>query len=254
MMKVVILEDEKLTATDLAKTLQSLDNDIEIIAMLGSLEDARAYFKTDPVHDLIFSDIELGDGLSFELFEQLKLNTPIVFCTAYSKYALEAFNTLGIDYILKPFSKVSIEKTLSKYQQLQQKLAPPSDQYAVLLQTLQQQLQPRSPSVIVQQGDRVIPIRGEDIAVFWIEDDYTFALTFEQKKYIVPQRLEALEKLFSPSFFRANRQFLVNRQAIKDATQHFNRKLQVNLKVAFSHTILIGKLKLNAFMDWLAEH
>jgi DNA-binding LytR/AlgR family response regulator len=251
-MKVVILEDEKLTANDLAKTLQSLDGDIEILRILSSLEEARAYFQSNPTLDLIFSDIELGDGLSFELFEQLKLSIPIVFCTAYSKYALDAFNTLGIDYVLKPFSKVSIEKTLSKYQQLQQKLAPATDQYSILLQTLKQQLNPRSPSVIVQQGDRVIPVRGEEIAVFWVEDDYVFAHTFGQKKYLVAQRLDALEKLFAPGFFRANRQFLVNRQAVKDATQHFNRKLQVNLKVPFSQPILIGKLKLSAFLDWLA--
>lgn len=252
-MKVVIIEDEQLTAKDLAVNLRSLDGDIEIVATLSSLEEAKVFFQTPPSIDLIFSDIELGDGLSFELFQKLNLNIPIVFCTAYSQYALEAFNTLGIDYILKPFSKHSIEKTLVKYQQLQQRLAPPTDQYASLLQTLKQQLNTKSPSVIVQQGDRYIPIRGDEIAVFWIEDDYTFAYTFEQKKHLVPQRLEALEKLFAPSFFRANRQFLINRKAIKDATQHFNRKIQVNLKVVFQPSILIGKLKLSAFMDWLAE-
>jgi two-component system, LytTR family, response regulator LytT len=251
-MKIIIIEDEKLTAKDLAKTIQAIEPEVEIMAMLASVEEAVEYLQNEPNLDLIFSDIELGDGLSFEIFEKLKIKTPIIFCTAYNQYAIEAFKSSGIDYILKPISKNSVERTLEKYQQLKERFAQPADDYSNILTVLKNQLSNPNPAVLVNQGDKIIPLNGADIALFYIEGDYTYAHTFEQKNYLVSQNLESLEKTFSATFFRANRQFLINRKAIKDASHYFNRKLLINLNLPFKEQIVVGKLKVTSFLSWLA--
>ncbi len=252
-MKIVIIEDEKLTAKDLAKTLKIVEPDVDIVAMLHSVEEAVDYLKTQPTIDLIFSDIELGDGLSFEIFEKMNTQTPIIFCTAYNQYALEAFKTVGIDYVLKPFNKLAIEKTLVKFQAFKEHFAAPKDDYTDLLSALKQKIAPSNPSVLIHQGDKIIPLNGKAIALFFIEDDCTFAYTLEGKKHLLSQNMDSLESTFSPDFFRANRQFLVNRKVVKDASHYFNRKIVVNLTIPFPEQILVGKLKVTAFTSWLVN-
>lgn len=252
-MKILIIEDEKLTAKDLARTLSGIDSQIEIVKMVHSIEEAINYFKTKQEIDLIFSDIELGDGLSFEIFEKLKITTPIIFCTAYNQYALEAFKTVGIDYILKPFSKQTIENALLKFQNLKEKLSNSNEQYSKLLDILKQNIIPQSHSVIIHQGDKIIPLNTNDIAIFFIEDELVYAYTFDGKKNNLSQNMDNLEKQFKIDFFRANRQFLVNRKAIKDASFYFNRKILINLNIIFNEQIVVGKLKTTAFSNWLAN-
>lgn len=252
-MKVVIIEDEKLTAKDLAKTLTALDPDIDIVATIHSVEEGLSFFEKEQNIDLIFSDIELGDGLSFDIFQKHPNSAPIVFCTAYQQYTLDAFTTAGIAYVLKPFSKPSIEQALTKFNNLKEKFDKPSLDLTKIYASLQDTLLGKVPSVIVHQGDKVIPISGHDIALFYLEDDCTFAYTFEQKRYIVNQKLDHLEKNF-PGFYRANRQFLLNRKAIKDASQYFNRKMLVNLTIPFKEPIVIGKLKTTSFIQWLTHN
>ena len=253
-MKIVIIEDERLTAKDLAKTIKGIDSDIEIITLLHSVEEAIDFFMTKPELDLIFSDIELGDGLSFEIFEKVNNRTPIIFCTAFNEYALQAFRTVGIDYLLKPFSKSTVEKTLEKYYSLKEKLAPREVEMPNLMTLLKNQLFPiKMPSVIMQHGDKIIPLEGNKIALFYIEENTVFAYTFEQNKYLLSQKLDILEQTFYPTFFRANRQFLINRKAIKDASHYFNRKIVINLSLPFHEQIIVGKLKVTPFLNWLAN-
>ncbi len=250
-MKIIIIEDEKLTAKDLAKTIEDIAPEIEIVSILQSVENAIAFLKTNPQLDLIFSDIELGDGTSFEIFEKLQLKIPIIFCTAYNQYALDAFKTYGIDYVLKPFSRQSIENALLKFQTIKEELSSKEENYNDLMQVLKQKLNPKSQSVIVHQGDKIIPLNTKDIALFYISNESVFAYTFQGKKYVVSQNMESLEHSFTPDFFRANRQFLVNRTAIKDASLFFNRKIVINLSIPFEEQIAVGRLKVSAFTDWL---
>ncbi|MCU0469963.1 MAG: LytTR family DNA-binding domain-containing protein [Arcicella sp.] len=252
-MKIIIIEDEKLTAKDLARTITSVEPDAEIVAILPSVEEAIGYFKENPRADLIFSDIQLGDGLSFEIFEKVQNQTPIIFCTAFNEYALEAFKTVGIDYLLKPFSKITVTKALEKYHQLRENLSHQSPDFSEMISLLKHQLNPtKIPSVIIQQADKIIPLNGVDIAFFYIEEDCVFAYTFDEKRHLLAQKLDTLETIFTPTFFRANRQFLVNRKAVKDATHHFNRKILINLTVSYKEQIMVGKLKVTAFLAWLA--
>jgi DNA-binding LytR/AlgR family response regulator len=139
-MKIVIIEDEKLTAKDLAHTIRTVDPEVNILATLGSVEEGLNFFRQEIEVDLIFSDIQLGDGLSFELFEQLDLRTPIVYCTAFDKYALEAFKTFGVDYILKPFSQETVAQALEKFSLLRAPAPTEPANYASLISALRQGL------------------------------------------------------------------------------------------------------------------
>lgn len=253
-MKIVIIEDEKLTAKDLKRTILAAEPDIEIGAVLHSVEDAIEYFRDHEDTDLIFSDIQLGDGLSFEIFRKIKDQVPIIFCTAYNNYFSEAFEATGIDYILKPFNRAAIEKALAKYITLEKKFTKNNEKYTEQLNLLETKISPKKNAVIIRQRDKIIPLEASAIAVFFVDNKYTFAYTFNQEKFIVDENLEELESSFAPSFFRANRQYLVNRKAIKDATHFFNRKIIVNLTVPFKEQILVGKLKTTAFVEWLSQH
>jgi len=257
MMKVIIIEDEKRTAKDLATTLESIDDQIEIVTILSSVEQAISYLQNNSDSDLIFSDIQLSDGLSFEIFNKIRLSVPVIFCTAYDKYALEAFNTNSIDYILKPFDRNSVAKSLEKYHTLKSNFSSFNISLNNLLRTVgapSSTIQQTFTSIIINQGDKIIPIKTTAIALFVHEDDYVFALTFDLKKYLVSQSLDELESVCGDLFFRANRQYLINRKAIKDASRHFNRKIQVNLTFDYPDQILISRLKVTQFIEWLAQN
>ncbi|SHM95402.1 LytTR family DNA-binding domain-containing protein [Chitinophaga sp. CF418] len=253
-MKIVIIEDEKVTAKDLKRTLLTVEPDVEIAALLHSVEEAIEYFKDHEDTDLIFSDIQLGDGLSFEIFKKMEHPVPIIFCTAYNNYFSEAFEATGIEYILKPFNKAAIEKALAKYAALERQFTKSNDTFKEQLSILETRITPKKSAVIIRQRDKIIPLESTAIAFFFSENGYTYAYTFSQEKFIVNENLEVLENYFTPSFFRANRQYLVNRKAIIDATHYFNRKIIVNLNVPFKEQILVGKLKNTQFVEWLSQY
>lgn len=253
-MKIVIIEDEKLVAKDLARTIININSKAEVMAYIESVEDGIEFFRSTPDVDLIFSDIQLGDGLSFEIFEKTENQTPVVFCTAFNQYAIDAFNTVGIDYILKPISKANVEKALSKYEIIKNNFKSDSQPLDKLFHVLKSQLLPsKIPSVIIHQGDRIIPLEGDKVALFYIDNGIVFAYTLDQKKMMVNKKLDNLEEQYSPYFFRANRQFLVNRKAVKEASQYFHRKLLVNLTIPFKEEITVGKEKVTEFLDWLVR-
>jgi two-component system, LytTR family, response regulator LytT len=254
MLKVVIIEDEKFTAMDLADTFKKIDSNIEIVSILSSVEQSISFFEIGNEFDLIFSDIQLPDGLSFDIFKSVKIKVPVIFCTAYDKYALKAFDANGIDYILKPFSKTSVSKALDKYITLKSNFDTHEGNLDMLIQKLEHQLAHSSNSMIIYQGDKILPIELSKIALFYLKDDYVFALTFDSRKYTISQTLEELEKICSIDFFRANRQYLVNRKAVKDASKYFNRKILINLTINYPEQILVGKLKTTLFLQWLATN
>jgi len=212
------------------------------------------FLKAEADFDLILSDIQLPDGLSFDVFRSVKVKVPVIFCTAFDKYALEAFDANGIDYLLKPFNKNTVSKALDKYMALKLNFKTPESNLDKLIQKLGQKISGQSNSIIVFQGDKILPVETNQIALFYLEDDYVFALTFESKRYILTQSLEELEGLCGNTFFRANRQYLVNRKAVKDASRYFNRKILVNLNINYPEQILVGKLKTTLFLGWLSHN
>lgn len=251
-MKVVIIEDEALTAEDLAEILLKLTDSIEIIKILGSLSESIEYFKNNHDADLIFCDIQLGDGYSFEIFKQVKIEAPVIFCTAFNTYAIDAFKNNGIDYVLKPFTKKTIKASIDKYKNLKAKLGIASTDFDAFLRNMQNRYSPdrKLSSILVSWKDKIIPVRIEDIALFCIEYRTTKLITFGNQKYSVSYTLEELEEICQDNFYRANRQYLVNRRCVSEAS-HYARKLILKLKIEGTHDILISKNRVPEFLTWL---
>jgi two-component system, LytTR family, response regulator LytT len=228
----------------------ALEPDAEIIATLSSVKSAITYFQNNQAPDLIFSDVQLGDGLSFEIFKAVKISTPVIFCTAYDEYALNAFKTNSIDYILKPSDSKTIADALAKYRDLRQTFSG-GDPYKAILEALINKDTPKSVSVLVHHKDKIMPVRLDDVALFYIDNEITHLLAFDNKTYLVNKNLEELEQSSGNNFFRVNRQCLINRKAVIDASYYFSRKLSVNISVPYKDKITVSKEKTPQFLSWL---
>jgi len=249
-MKIVIIEDEQHTAADLADTINKAEPAAVVVAVLPSVKEALAYFKEQPPADIIFSDIQLGDGLSFAIFDELEVSVPVIFCTAYDEYALQAFKTAGIDYVLKPFTVKTIAAALLKYKTLKTSFEKTIISYAAFGKGLGELK--KQNAILVFYKDKILPVRFENIAIFYLHNNLTHLLTFDKEQYYINETLEEIEKITPVAFYRANRQHLVNKQAIKDVSKYFSRKLLVNLTLPFAEKITVSKVKANHFLAWLA--
>ena len=252
-MKVVIIEDEALTAEDLAEILLKLPDGIEVVKILGSVAESIIYFKHNSSPDLIFCDIQLGDGHSFEIFKEIHIDAPVIFCTAYDEYALEAFKNNGIDYILKPFIKKTIKAAIEKYKSLKARLSNTGVDFTNLLYNIQARHLPdrKISSILINWKDKIIPVRIIDIALFNIEFKMTQLTTFDNQTYFVNYTLDELEEICGGDFYRANRQYLINRNSVTEALQYHARKLVLKLKVDDKHEIIISKNRVPEFLSWL---
>lgn len=252
-MRIIIIEDECLTANDLADALKQLDPTIIIDAILSSVKQASEYFNHNEFPDLIFSDIQLGDGLSFEIFKENDVTIPIIFCTAYDEYALEAFKTNGIDYILKPFTNESLNKTLQKYKQLQRRFSKETYSYENMISLLQKKIVPKKTSVLVYQKEKIIPLAVSEIALCFVHNKITLLACFDQQNYMISQSLDELEEICGDNFYRANRQYLINRNAIKEVSHYYARKLLLKPTIQFKGDITVSKEKATIFLNWLSN-
>jgi DNA-binding LytR/AlgR family response regulator len=252
-MKIVIIEDEQLTAEDLADILMNLPADIMVVKILCSVAEAVEYFRENSAPDLIFCDIELGDGYSFEIFSKVDIDVPVIFCTAFNKYALEAFKNNGIDYILKPFTRKTIREAINKFNHLKLKFASTAIDFDKLLSSNQRTEPPAATvsSLLVNFKDKIIPIKLADIALFTIDFKSAQLITFANKKYLVNHTMEELEAICGNAFYRASRQHLVNKSAIQEALQYSTRKLFLKLSIEGEFDITVSKLKVPEFLSWL---
>ncbi len=250
-MKVLIIEDEKITAADLISSINEVRPNFEIIKTATSVKSAIAFLQRKPALDLIFSDIQLTDGLSFDIFKRVAIHAPIIFCTAYDEYALNAFNTNGISYLLKPFTLETIEEAIIKFEKLTQQK---DHKLSQLIQFMEQSKPPpNSASILIYQGEKIIPVKFENIAVMFLQNGVVKIHTFDSQVFTASETLEELNKQQHPDFFRANRQFLVHRKAVKNAAKYFNRKLVLHLNFPFKEKIIISKEKASSFLSWLAQ-
>jgi DNA-binding LytR/AlgR family response regulator len=253
-MNIAIIEDEQVVSDDLKTSIKELIKGPVNITQLASVEDGIAYFKDNPPTDLIISDIQLGDGLSFEIFMAVSVNVPVIFCTAYDEYALEAFKVNGIDYILKPFTTQMLERALQKYDDLKKRFAAdPVIHYSELWKTLTEKTTRSVPTILVYHQDKIIPIKIDEVALFYLEHDVIHLVTFSGKTYYPNKNLDELEKLAGNNFFRANRQFLICRDTIIDVSNFFSRKLALNLKVQLETKVIVSKGKAAQFLTWLGN-
>jgi two-component system response regulator LytT len=252
-MNIIIIEDEPLTAEDLVDTIHRINPSATIVKVLGSVKSAIDYLSSTQAPDLIFSDIQLGDGLSFDIFKNVTLKTPIIFCTAYDEYAIQAFKTNGIHYILKPFDEKAVKDAFDKYNLLRTTTSTPELPIQEIIRIYDEQKQSKVSSVLVHYKDKIIPIKLQNVAVFYIRNEITHLYTFDQRDYFINKTLDELEQLAGSQFFRANRQFIVNKNAVQDAAQYQSRKVSISLTIPFSESILISKEKMTPFLEWLAQ-
>ncbi len=225
-MRVIIIEDETKTAKELKGMLQELDSEISIEAILPSVLSAIKWLKENPSPELIFSDIQLGDGLSFEIFREVHTEAPVIFCTAFDEYAIRAFESNSIDYLLKPIEEDVLQKSMEKYTRFKAHLLNAS-QYATNLNRVVGQMDPGyKQNILVHYREKIIPIRVPDIQFIYAADGSVYLHAPNDKSYPVQYTIELLESMLNPhQFFRANRQFIINRDAIRNIEHYFNRKL-----------------------------
>lgn len=252
-MTIVIIEDEIKTAKALGQLLMSIRPDIIIQAYIQSIDGAVSYLTENDQPDLIFMDIQLADGLCFEIFKNVEVISPVIFCTAFDDYAIEAFKSNGIDYVLKPFSRESITQAINKAAELKnffqrnRKALPDFDQL------INRGIENRGKtSFLVFKNNKYQTIQTDNIAFFYIQYDAPAIMTFDKVEYPVTQSLDEVGKLLAPSqFFRLNRQYLVNFKAIKEVEHYFSRKLLVKLSIPTEEKLLVGKDKATLFLSWL---
>jgi DNA-binding LytR/AlgR family response regulator len=247
-MNIVIIEDEELTAEDLCETITSFSKEYHVVKVLHSVKEGIEYFKKADQPDLIFSDIDLGDGLSFEIFKKLETTVPVIFCTAFNEYALQAFRANGIDYILKPYDKKSVSKAIEKFKALKK---PPSNNYGELLEALSSKLNPSAQTLLTYSGDKIIPVKITDVSLAYSEKEKSYIMHNNGKISQVNYTLEELESVFGKEFYRANRQVIISKNAIKEVVQHFGRKLLIKLNVNFNMQVFVSKAKATDFLNWL---
>lgn len=250
-MNIIIIEDELKTARSLEKMILDLRPDARVVARLQSIERSIEYFSKEGVADLLFMDIQLSDGISFEIFKSVTISCPIIFCTAYDDYSLEAFKTGGIDYVLKPFSQSDIQAALKKAEDLKnffQKATVPD--FTELLSRLSNA--PGKQNFLVIKNHKYLNIPTESIAYFYVKYEASFIRCFDEQEYNVNTSLDQIvTQLSADQFFRLNRQYLVNFKAIKEVEHYFQRKLLVKLTIPTPEKLLINKEKSTAFLKWL---
>jgi DNA-binding LytR/AlgR family response regulator len=250
-MKALIVEDEILASKHLKQVLDEV-GDFEIITVLESIKETVKWFEKNPSPDILFMDIHLSDGSAFEIFKQVKITCPIVFTTAYDEYALRAFKVNSIDYLLKPIEVKDVHEALKKLKELS---SPETMQIAInnLISNFKKGSKYRTHFLIPAKGDKLIPVQTNDLACFFVDAGIIKAVTFEGRSFSIDFTLDELTELLDPElFFRANRQHIISRKAIKDIDLWFNSRLSVNLNVSVPEKIVISRGRIPEFKTWFS--
>ncbi|WP_248722339.1 LytTR family DNA-binding domain-containing protein [Seonamhaeicola sp. ML3] len=250
-MRVIIIEDEKPSARRLQRMLEKLN--IQAETMLHSVEESLSWFQENEHPDLIFLDIQLSDGLSFEIFEAITIKSAIIFTTAYDEYALQAFKLNSIDYLLKPIDSEDLKTAVDKYKERSpEKQAVTldfSDIKKLLVNPIDREYKKR---FSVKVGQHLKLINVDDIECFYSENKGTYLHTAEGRNYLLDKTLDQLEDELEPrSFFRINRKFYVNINAIRDMVSYTNSRLQIKLNSYKEQDVIVARERVKDFKSWL---
>lgn len=252
MIEVLILEDEIKAAKELKVLIEQLREDIHVCALLQSVKEAIAWFAVNPAPGLILSDIQLSDGLCFEIFRAEKVEAPVIFCTAYDKYALAAFESNGIDYLLKPIEKDKLEKSLEKFDRLREIFRQEPSGYHQRLANLMAQIgKNHISSLLVYFQNKIIPVNTRDVSYIYTKGDNVRVYSGNDQYEFHESMDELMAKLNPADFYRANRQFIIHRKSIVNIEQLFGRKLLVLLSTPTPETVVVSKAKATDFLKWV---
>ncbi len=253
-MKAVIIEDEKIAAESLKNIIKKLDESVEVLTTLQTVEDSIEWLNNNQHPDLLFVDIHLADGSSFSIFEKVVVECPIVFTTAYDEYALKAFEVNSIDYLLKPIDKDDLQRALNKYKNLKGQSSD-VDYKNVMSQLLSQNniVNNYKEYFLIPERDKLIPLATKDIAFIYIDLKLIKAVTYSGKVCYMNQNLDELMTQLNPKkFFRANRQYIIAHEAVKDVSIWFGNKISINLIVLTEEKIIVSKARVTEFKNWFS--
>lgn len=248
-MKVLIIEDEPLAAKRLIRLLKEVEADAEILDTIDTVSSAIKWLDRQSA-DLIFMDIHLADGISFSIFEQIEIRTPIIFSTAYDKYAIEAFRVNSIDYLLKPIEKSELVRALSKYHQTKSFIQP--DDIKILLENIYPPQNTYKQRFIVTSGEKIKSINVSNIAYFFGQQKYVFLVTKDDRRHIIDYTLTKLEEILdSDQFFRINRQFIISFNAIQNMYTYSKSRIKIELLPVPEMEAIVSIDKSRKFKEWL---
>jgi two-component system response regulator LytT len=250
-MKVLIIEDEAPAVRKLRGLLNNQDTDIEVLADIDTVEEAVEWLSNNPSPDVIFSDIQLADGVSFEIYSKVPPKCPIIFTTAYDEYALKAFELNSLDYLLKPYTE---EQFIRAFQKI--KTSSPNVNEVDKIKSVLAQLNIKSNQYkerfLVSKAGVLLPIKVEDVAYFYTEDKTINLVTKTKERYFISSSLDELEVILNPSnFYRVNRQYIVNANAIVKIENFFNGKLVIQLNPNAPHEVVVSRARATSFKNWM---
>lgn len=249
MLNALIIEDERPAQETLVHTLAAVAQDVHVAARLATVRESIDYLAGHPDVDLIFSDVQLSDGLSFEIFNHGNIHIPVIFITGYDEFMLNAFEYNGIDYLLKPVDKLELQKALAKYRMLQKHFT----NHHNLGRLVQYVGDHRKKRLIVRKGLENIPLRFDDVVLFYTENKIVYVIDRSGKKYLVDKNLAELEdELDQEVFFRANRQYIININFIRGFKAYEKVKLIIDLTIPdLNHAIIVSQEMAPQFREWM---
>lgn len=256
-MKILIIEDEPFAQKELKRLLDIAEGKFEILEIIDTVEDSVEWLQENPAPDLIFLDIQLADGLSFDIFRQVEITSPVIFTTAYDEYAIRAFQLNSIDYLLKPVKLTDLMRAINKYESLKDQFGgdePDSvnitkSQLEGLIKLGQKEYKSR---FVAKIGDQIKYIPIEEVAYFYAEDNVVFLVSISDNRYIIDYSIEEIDSLVDPKhFYRLNRSVVAHINAIDKVYKYLNSRLKIELKPESEKEVLISRAKVSEFMKWM---
>jgi DNA-binding LytR/AlgR family response regulator len=251
-MNAIIIEDEKLSAEHLCNLLKKIDESIMVRHTFDSIRQSINAFNSGIRADLLFMDIHLADGLSFEIFSQVAVDTPIIFTTAYDEYAIRAFKLNSVDYLLKPIGQVELQNALDKFKKYKR------DDNSMMIENMVHAYQSISKQYkrrfMIRMGDNIISVKSGEMAHFVFEDGIVLLATNTNHLYPVDFTLDQIEQMLDPAeFFRINRKVIVNINFIQKTSMYFNSRLKITTPFLLADNSIVSRERVNDFKEWLGR-
>ena len=256
-MRYLIIEDEPLAQEELIRMLKGLDANFELLASIDSVKESIEWLKNNDQPDIIFMDIHLSDNICFDIFNKVEITAPVIFTTAYDQYAIEAFKTNSIAYLLKPIEEEDLIDALKKFKTITKTNIELSEIHSKIQQLTSQNSFNNNnikykERLLAKIGDNYQHLMMSEIAYFYSEDHYTFVATNNNQRYIINYTLDTLMEQINPEhFFRISRQFILNINAIKSTSKHFNGRLKIAVNPEFPEDIYVARNRVQTFLSWL---
>jgi two-component system LytT family response regulator len=253
-MRILLIEDEEPASKRLAKMIRELEPDADITGVIISVASAVKWFEENEPPDLVFSDIQLSDGLSFEILKETGITCPVIFTTAYDQYAIEAFKVNSVDYLLKPIKMEELKSALLKYKKLHTSASPASIDINKLLQSFTVHSAGYKKRFIIKYGEHIKTVNSEEVAYFYTEDKVNFLVTREGRRYGIDYNLDSLEQMVDPKvFFRINRQYIIGIHAIKEMFSYSKSRVLIKLNPEAKHETIVSTERSGDFKQWLGD-